>query len=398
MLTRGLVGLAKLSGCLDSMKVCGIKRLKNYGYLSETMELSHYSALSGPLVSVILPVYNRAEWVARAIRSVLAQTYQNFELLVVDDGSTDGTASVLNSFKSHIKVLRQSHAGAEVARNLGLAHARGEFVAFIDSDDVWYVDRLSSQLPLFAKAEVGLVFGNAALVDYRQTPPRHLQRTFFDGVRPSRGRVTGAFARGCFVPCSSVITRLQCFVDAGNFKPGHKAADYLKWLEISAKYEFDYVPDPVFEYTIHEGGITHDLLDALEDRFEAFRAMLEQNRDAEIENVLRRIVFTLSLNLRLARLRHILNARGVMRPAPALVLKGSRHEKLDWSLKFACNQFRTRVRWWLLLSIKVLREFVLIEIASMSRKRSVGVTSGRLRINVFERVVKSAAAFSGRRA
>src|SRR3712207_6130801 len=148
------------------------------------MESPHNGSLSGPLVSVVLPVYNRAGWVARAVESVLAQTHTNFELLVVDDGSTDGTRRVLEGFGPRISLLEQAHAGAEAARNLGLAHARGEFVAFIDSDDVWYPDRLSRQLPLFGRAEVGLVFGNAALVDYCRTPRVRLRRTFFDRVRP----------------------------------------------------------------------------------------------------------------------------------------------------------------------------------------------------------------------
>src|SRR5687767_6466592 len=124
------------------------------------MESSHDGALSGPLVSVILPVYNRAGWVARAVESVFSQTYRHVELLVIDDGSTDNTREVLENFGPRLTILKQSHAGAEAARNLGLKEARGEFVAFIDSDDVWFAHRLSSQLPLFDSAEVGLVCGN----------------------------------------------------------------------------------------------------------------------------------------------------------------------------------------------------------------------------------------------
>src|ERR1043166_7317163 len=84
------------------------------------------STQTGPLVSVILPVYNRARWVARAISSVLSQSYSHLELLVIDDGSTDGTREILESFASRITILDRSHAGAEAARNLGLEYARGE--------------------------------------------------------------------------------------------------------------------------------------------------------------------------------------------------------------------------------------------------------------------------------
>jgi glycosyltransferase involved in cell wall biosynthesis len=314
------------------------------------MESPHDGALSGPLVSVILPVHNRARWVAQAVSSVLSQTHRHFELLVIDDGSTDDTREVLESFGSRVKILKQTHAGAEAGRNLGLEHARGEFVAFIDSDDVWYSHRLSSQLPLFERAEVGLVFGNAALVDYRQHPPLLLKRTFFDGVRPSRGHVMDDFARGCFVPFSSVLVRRRCFAEAGGFKPGRIAADYLKWLEISAAWEFDYVPGPVFEYAIHPGGISHDLLETLEDRFDAFSEMLARNTNAEMDRVLRRLLFNLRLSLLLARRRQGLKRRPATADSARFVPNVSTGERLSWSLKFAGTQLMTRGRWWVLRS------------------------------------------------
>src|SRR5437762_7674264 len=117
--------------------------------------------MSDVLVSVILPVYNRESTIARAIESVLAQTYRHFELIVVDDGSTDGTARVVESFDSRIRVVAQPHAGAYAARNRGLRSAHGELIAFADSDDAWLPDRLESQLPLMARPEVGLVFADA---------------------------------------------------------------------------------------------------------------------------------------------------------------------------------------------------------------------------------------------
>ena len=310
--------------------------------------------MSAPLVSVILPVYNRAGWVARAVESVLSQTHRRVELLVVDDGSTDDTRRVLESFGARVTILEQKHAGAEAARNLGLARARGEFVAFIDSDDVWLPERLSSQLPLFRREEVGLVFGDAALVDYRRAPPRRRRRTFFDGVRPSRGRVTEELARGCFVPFSSVIARRRCFEEAGGFKPGRVAADYLKWVEMSARCEFDYVPGPVFEYAIHPGGISHDLVETLEDRIETFADALARDADERTRRVFRRIVFNLSLSLRIARLRGGFKSRSDAAGRARVAHDASAGEALVWSLKFACDRLKTRARWWALRSAAAL--------------------------------------------
>jgi glycosyltransferase involved in cell wall biosynthesis len=318
------------------------------------MESPHHGSLSGTLVSVILPVYNRAGWVGRAIESVLSQTHRHIELLVIDDGSTDGTRRVLESFGSRITILDQKHAGAETARNLGIESARGEFVAFIDSDDVWHPERLSSQLPLFRREDVGLVFGNAVLIDYRHALPRRLSRTIFDHVRPARGHVTEELARGCFVPFSSVIARRRCFAETGGFTPGYIAADYLKWVEMSARCEFDYVAGPVFEYAIHPGGISHDMLDTLEDGIETFRDALARNTDEKMRRVFRRIVFNLSLSLRIARLRGGFKSRRGAAEQARIAHEVSAGEALGWSLKFACDQLKTRGRWWASRSAAVL--------------------------------------------
>src|SRR3954447_14344083 len=137
-----------------------------------------------PDVSVILPVYNREQTVARAIRSVLAQTSTPLELIVINDGSTDGTRDVLDSFGSQITIIEQPHAGAYAARNRGLRAARGELIAFIDSDDAWLLDRLASQMPLMERPEVGLVFGD--VVHVRPGDPRR-RVTSFQVAPPPRG-------------------------------------------------------------------------------------------------------------------------------------------------------------------------------------------------------------------
>lgn len=317
------------------------------------MESPHHGSLNGPFVSVILPVYNRAGWVKHAVESVLAQTHRNLELLVVNDGSTDDTRRVLDDFGPGVRVLEQPHAGAEAARNLGLAHARGELVAFIDSDDAWHADRLRRQLPLFSRPEVGLVFGNAVLVDHRQATPRRLRRTFFDSVRPSRGRVTKELGRGCFIPFSSVLVRRELLAGAGGFTPGRVAADYLKWVELSVACEFDYVETPVFDYAIHEGGISHNLVETLEDRIDAFRELLARNTNVELDAVLRRILFNLGLSLRAARVRRGLKSHRAAAREP-FVPDATAGERLSWSYKFARDQLLTRGRWWVLQTAALL--------------------------------------------
>lgn len=99
-----------------------------------------------PLVSVVMPAHNDAEHVAEAIESILAQDYPAREVIVVDDGSTDNTAGIVETYRSHVRLLRQPNSGSAVARNRGLEAARGEYVAFLDADDVWLPGKLTAQV------------------------------------------------------------------------------------------------------------------------------------------------------------------------------------------------------------------------------------------------------------
>jgi glycosyltransferase involved in cell wall biosynthesis len=112
------------------------------------------------LVTVVIPTFNRARSLGRAIDSVLAQTYTNFELIVVDDGSTDNTPELLARFANRIQVIRQPNSGPSVARNTGIRAARGKFIAFLDSDDEWLPEKLEQQVPLMHDERIVLSVTN----------------------------------------------------------------------------------------------------------------------------------------------------------------------------------------------------------------------------------------------
>ena len=298
--------------------------------------------MTEPLVSAILPVCNRERTVARAIESVLGQSHRPLELIVVDDGSTDGTRRVLESFGSSITLLEQPNAGPYVARNHALRHARGELVAFIDSDDAWLPDRLASQLPLM-RPEVGLVFGDAA---WRLADGRSAGRTCFDVTPPRRGRVMRHFAWGNFVPTITALVRRSCLEELGGFSEAATlSSDYLMWFRIAQRHEIDYVPAPVAEYTVYSGGISSDLGRSLEARIRLFRDELARASDPQTRHTLRRLLFNHALHLLLASVRR--RARSVSHPlrlawhTAAMV---ARIEAGPWIAGFAANQVRIRTR------------------------------------------------------
>jgi glycosyltransferase involved in cell wall biosynthesis len=128
-----------------------------------------------PAVSVVIPTYNRARYVTEAIDSVLAQTYKDREIIVVDDGSTDDTARALKPYKRHIRHIRQDNAGVSAARNAGIRAARAEWIAFLDSDDVWRPEKLAVQME-FIKRHPQIV---AHAVNTDVPAAEHLAQTSF---------------------------------------------------------------------------------------------------------------------------------------------------------------------------------------------------------------------------
>ena len=299
--------------------------------------------MSSPLVSVILPVYNRAAWLARAIDSVLAQSYSNFELIAVDDGSTDETPGVINRYAGRIAALHQPRGGAYAARNRALRVARGELIAFIDSDDAWRPDRLQHQVALMQRPEVGLVFGDALHLSAQRTS---MKRTCFAVSPPARGHVAAQLARANFVPTTTVLARRSCIDEACGFsEESELSADYLLWFRIALRHEVDYVDEIVADYTVHEEGISFDLGKSLRARIQLFSTELTRTTDPLARRVLRRLLMNLSLRLALATVRG--RARNVAHPLKLARRTAMEVVNLDtalWTATLTAYEIRTRAR------------------------------------------------------
>jgi glycosyltransferase involved in cell wall biosynthesis len=190
-------------------------------------------AVTNRMVSIVMPVFNAIAYLSEAIQSVLAQTYAGWELLLVDDASTDGSLALATSysarFPDHIRVIRHDAAvprGASAARNLALAHASGEFVAFLDADDVWLPENLASQVSaLEAAPEVGLLYSRT-LYWYSWAGTGRARDDYVSRLRVPSGRpIEGArllalcVAGKAAVPCTcSLLVRRSLIEGVGGFE------------------------------------------------------------------------------------------------------------------------------------------------------------------------------------
>ncbi len=204
-------------------------------------------------VSIIIPAYNSREYIGKAIESATSQSFKNIEIFVVDDGSTDGTKDAVESYirDSKIRYIHQENKGPAAARNLGISKSSGEFIAFLDADDIWLPDKLEQQMPLFDDPEVALVFSDTEIFGDGFPFKKHSEFSRF-----ARGDVYAKLIMGNFIPTSSVVVRRVAMDEAGGFDEDKKISigeDYFLWLMIARKYKFDFSPESLVKYRIHGG-------------------------------------------------------------------------------------------------------------------------------------------------
>jgi glycosyltransferase involved in cell wall biosynthesis/GT2 family glycosyltransferase len=217
---------------------------------------------SSPTVSVAICLHDSARYVEETLESVLAQTYRCFEVLLVDDGSTDGCADKIESrFRDpRLRILRQVHRGLGHARGVGLAHARGEYVAFLDHDDVWLPHKLEMQVRIAQEQpDLGLVFSDCFFVDGGGTCLGRLSGRYdyasidLGGTRALRELLF----RGCFIDLSTVLGRAEALREAGGFDSRYTyVEDYDMWLRVARKRRIFFVAEPLAKRRIHDGQFT----------------------------------------------------------------------------------------------------------------------------------------------
>jgi glycosyltransferase involved in cell wall biosynthesis len=206
-------------------------------------------------VSVVIPTYNSARFLGAAIDSVLVQTYRDFEVIVVDDGSTDDTPEVVARFGEAVRYRRQANQGVSEARNRGIAEAQGRYVAFLDADDTWFSGKLDRQtFALTASPHHRACYSSYLAVD-EHLQPKGIRRSNRVGSTLedllTRGNVVGSV---CTVVCER-----ELLAAVGGFDPTlSQCADWEMWVRLATRTEFLYLDEPLVTYRQHASSMSQN--------------------------------------------------------------------------------------------------------------------------------------------
>ena len=224
-----------------------------------------------PLISVVTATYNMSQFIEAAVESVIAQTYENLQYVIIDDGSTDGTSERISKFLKdpRLEYHYQDNQGQTVAKNNGIRLARGDYICFLDADNIWLSDKLEKQLRTFS------------------TIPSHFKILYADQLyindkgivigKPSlethSGRIADKLLFENFVTFNTAMVERTCFEELGPFDESlDRSIDYELWLRFSRRYEFYHLSEVTTYYRIWEGQMSRDT----ERRFDAALGIMEK--------------------------------------------------------------------------------------------------------------------------
>jgi glycosyltransferase involved in cell wall biosynthesis len=298
------------------------------------------SSAAAPTVSVIIPAYNAAEYIGEALKSVLNQTFQSHEIIIINDGSpdTDELERELQMHRASIRYLKQENRGAAAARNTGLREATGEFIAFLDADDTWLPTFLEDQLELLKGSRAQIVYSDAVLVG-----DSHMARRTFMELQPSTGSVTpeSLLDGTVTVLTSTVLASRKLVFDAGLFdesiKRGHDFDLWLRMARIGA--QFAYQSKVLAHHRILENSLSGDTISQLERTLAVLRKIESKGQLTASEKA----AFNSTLNRTLAQLAIEKGKEKLLVKdfnGAARSFEEARRLKDSWKLKASCMALR----------------------------------------------------------
>lgn len=250
--------------------------------------------MSDPLVSILTPVYNGAEHLSASIDSALSQTYQNFELLIINDGSTDNTADIVRPYLTDPRIiyLERANGGVAAARNTGLEHAQGKYIAFLDQDDLWLPTKLALQVAALEQDEAAaFVYSNQDYIDDDGN------KVDFPWVTGIAGHCFAALLQRNFISVLTVLIRKAVIDDVGRFNEQLAGTDdYELWLRVTLKYPIKYLDLPLALYRFHGSNFSKNKFKMTVLFLKALNTLFAEHPEAY------RLVSTRELNARLFEL------------------------------------------------------------------------------------------------
>lgn len=224
-----------------------------------------------PLISVIIPVFNGSQFISQTIDSVFKQTYTNIEIIIVDDGSTDNSVSLVKSLSKDIKIVEQNNKGAAAARNSGVDESKGEFIAFLDSDDIWHPQKLEIQIDALRGCEWcytdTLFLGgiNDGISD-----------SFF--TKKYEGFILDKIVTGNFIGTSTVLLSRNLFNLAGGFNSSLRSIeDWEFWCRVSSFSEIRYIPQSLVKYRVHPSSVSRSARGNIENHMKVIDLIFDFN-------------------------------------------------------------------------------------------------------------------------
>ena len=246
-----------------------------------------------PLISAAIITHNRAHYLPDAIASVLGQTVRDFELIVVDDGSTDATQDAVAPYLDRIRYVRQENRGKAAARNAAVQLTEGELIAFCDSDDAWLPDRLERQLAaLERRPDVGMVHGQVELVDadLQPLPEQNAAHRELFSAAHRYGATYASYAFNCRCMSSTILVRREVFEKVGLYDCDLAIEDYDFYLRLLLDFDLQFIDGPPLAiYRVHQDKTRSEELSSGQiQTAEKHLALLEQRHDIPDTRLARR--------------------------------------------------------------------------------------------------------------
>src|SRR5437879_5877114 len=258
-----------------------------------------------PKVSVIIAAYNVAEYIGETLASVFAQSFPDYEVIVVNDGSEDEAelTAALAPYRERINYIKQENRGASAARNAGLNAARGELVAFLDADDTWLTNYLQEQIDFMHEHQPDLICGDAIVFSDSRTDDQSYMDVLMNGA-DHFGEVTfeGLISGSQSLITSAVVARRQKVIEAGSFDENlRNAQDFDLWIRMALRgARMDYQRKVLARYRYREGSLSGDAVNRVNRELRVYRKTLAQydltaTQRTHVEGAIRRLDRELNL-------------------------------------------------------------------------------------------------------